>query len=122
MEYCAIVPYVVSPGCQLGFANIGDEPLDAFRGCPQPPFGHVDGSLRNIKHGDVLVSASKQIVNQRRFATANINNSGRTCGRGSFYEFKGCLEVGTIPADGVWRLLSVDPLPMSLHIHTKTNP
>jgi len=65
MEYCAVVPHIVCAGRQLGFGNIGDEPLDLFRAFPYSLLAHIDGSLGNIEDSDILVSVSKQVVNQR---------------------------------------------------------
>jgi hypothetical protein len=60
---------------------------------------------------------SKQIVHQRRFATADIDNGCSTRRGGPRDEFKGSFQMRTVPADRVWRLLSVDLLPMSLYVH-----
>src|SRR5207245_8212068 len=74
--------------------------------------------LRNIKDGNVLISAGKEVINQRRFASANINDGYARRGHCLFYKCKGCFQVQTVPTDGVWRLLPVNLLPMRLYLHS----
>jgi hypothetical protein len=86
--------------------------MDMFRRRPQPLLVRIDGSLRNIKDTDVLVSASKQVVDESGLATADVDYGRRVLGRCTIYEFKGGFKVRTVPADRVRGLLAIDILPM----------
>jgi hypothetical protein len=57
-----------------------------FRGRPEP-LVRIDGSLRNIENTDVLVSASKKVVDENRFATADVDDGRRVLGGCALYEF-----------------------------------
>ena len=80
MKHCAVVPDVVGPALKLNFRNIGGEPADPFCGQSQPFLCHADSRLRNIKDGDVLITPRKKIIDEGRFAAANINDGCRISG------------------------------------------
>ena len=117
MEHCTVVPHIVSAGLQRRLRDVSDEPMDMFRGRPEPLLVRIDGSLRNIKDTDVLVSASKQVVDESGLATADVDYGRRVLWRCTLYEFKGGFKVRTVPADRVRGLLAIDILPMALCIH-----
>src|SRR5712671_6158953 len=73
MKHRTVVPYVVSSGLELRFRDIGDEPMDLFCGQTQPLLGHVDSGLRNIEDGDVFMAPCQEVINEGRFASANVN-------------------------------------------------
>ena len=74
MKYRAVVPYVVNTGIEGRFRDIGDEPTDLFCGRSQSLLGHIDGSRRNIKNCDIPMAAREEVVGERRFTTANVND------------------------------------------------
>src|SRR5581483_6338733 len=117
VEHCTVVPHMVGAGLQRRLRDVSDEPMDTFRGRPEPLLVRIDGSLRNIKDTDVPVSASKQVVDESGLATADVDYGGRVPGRCTFYECKGGFKVRTVPTDRVRGLLAIDILPMALCIH-----
>jgi len=60
----------------------------------------------------------KQIVNQRRFAAANVNDRRREIRCRSLYKLKRDFEARLVPTGGFGRLRTIDPFPMILYIHT----
>jgi hypothetical protein len=76
MKHRTVVPHVVSSGLELCFRDIGDEPMDLLCGQTQSLLGHFDSGLRNIEDGDVLIAPSKEVINEGRFASANVNDGG----------------------------------------------
>src|SRR5207302_8001318 len=80
MKHRTVVPHVISSGLELCFRDIGDEPMYLFCGRTQPLFGYVDSGLRNIEDGDVLIAPCKEVINEGRFASANVNYGCRISG------------------------------------------
>ena len=64
MEYRAIMLEVVCTWFQLNFSDIGNNPTHLFRSRAQSLLSEVNGDLRDVEDGNVLVSANKQIVNE----------------------------------------------------------
>jgi len=60
--------------------DIGDKPIDLFCVQTQPLLGHVDSGLRNIEDGNVLIALCKEVINEGRFASANVNDGGGISG------------------------------------------
>jgi hypothetical protein len=118
VEHCTVVPHIVGARLQLRLRDVSDEPMDMFRGRPQPLLVRIDGSLRNIKDIDVLVSASKQVVDESGLATADVDYGRGVLGRCTFYKFKGGFKVRTVPVDRVRGLLGIDIFPVALCIHS----
>ena len=96
VESASAVPHVGGGGLQLRLRDVSDEPMDMFRGGPQPLLVRIDGSLRNIKDTDVLVSASNQVVDESGLATADVDYGRGILGRFTFYECKGGFKVRTV--------------------------
>jgi hypothetical protein len=80
VEHCTVVPHIIGAGLQHRLRDVIDEPMDMFRGRPEPLLVRIDGSLRNIENTDVLVSASKKVVDESRFATADVDDGRRVLG------------------------------------------
>lgn len=74
--------------------------------------------MGNIEDADVLVSASKEIVDESGFATADVNDLCSEFRRCLLDEFKGCFKVRTVPTDRVCGLPTVHILPMGLRVHS----
>src|SRR4029077_3607786 len=55
MKHGAVVPHIAGVGRELAVDNVRRDPLNSFRSRTQTLFGYVDGGLRNIKDGDVLI-------------------------------------------------------------------
>ena len=49
MEYCTVVPHVISERFQLHLADVRDNPVDPFCEQTQPLFRHVESGLGHIK-------------------------------------------------------------------------
>ena len=94
MKDGAVVPHIVSRGLQFDLSDIGDEPMDMLRGCPQSFPVRVDGGLRNIEDGDALVSAGEKVIDQCGFTTADINDGRRASRSRLFYECKEISRCG----------------------------
>ena len=62
MENGAVVPHIVGIGRLFAVDNVRRDPLNYFRSRTETLFGYVDGSLRNIKDGDVLISVGKEVI------------------------------------------------------------
>jgi hypothetical protein len=88
------VPDVVRSWLQFGERDVADEPLDLVCECSHALFAHVDSGLGNIQHGDVLVSPRQEIIGQRGFAPANVDDGGRRPCSGSFDKRKRRFEMG----------------------------
>src|SRR5207248_3191879 len=114
MEYCAVMPHIVSRRLKLRRSNIGDDPTHLGGSSPDSLHGRLDRGLGNIKDGDVLVSLSEQVIDQSRFTATDIDDGGRPCGSGALYQFQRGLKMRTIPADRVRSLGAVDFFPMRL--------
>lgn len=117
VKYRAVVPDVVRTRLQLDSSNVRDEPADVSCGYPQSFPRYVDGGLRYIKNGDVLVSAREEIVDESGFAGADIDDRRGRSPAGPVDQGQGSFKVLTVPADGVRCLCIVDPVPMCLWIH-----
>src|SRR6267378_3194619 len=64
MKHGAVVPHIVGVGREVALDNVRRDPLNSFRSRTQTLFGYVDGSLRNIKDGDVLISMAEEVIHQ----------------------------------------------------------
>ena len=82
-----------------------------------PGFSTWRDLLRDIKDGDVLISAREKVVHERGFTTAHIDNRCRLPRSNLFCKAERLLKVRTIPADCVRGFLRVDSLPMTLRVH-----
>jgi hypothetical protein len=96
--------------------------MDTFRGFTQSFLVCIDGGLRNIENGDVLVSAGEEVIDQCGFTTADINDGYRASRSRLFYKPERCLKVRTVPTDCVRGFLCVDLLPVGLCVHTDQCP
>src|SRR5262249_52666881 len=76
MEYRPVMPQVVGLWFQLDFDDVPNQPAHLLRSRTQSLLSDVDGGLRDIQYGEVLVSANEKVVNQRRLAAANVNDRG----------------------------------------------
>ncbi len=114
VEDGAIVPNVVGVMRKLGGGDIGGDPGDVCR-CPaEARFCSLDGRFGKVEEGDVAAAASKEIVNERGFAPADINDGGKANVRGALDEGEGSLEMSAIPAERFVRFGGVDFFPMQL--------
>jgi hypothetical protein len=120
VEHGAVVPHVVSAAFELCIGDIGDEPMDLFCREPESRLGHVNSGLRNIEYGDVLISLCKEVINEGRFASANVNDGCRISGIRALYKSKRGFKVRTVPTDRFWCLGRLDSFPMRLCIHGST--
>ena len=77
MEDGAVVPNVICGGRELHFSNVGCDPVNAVGSFFQTFLGYVDCRLRYIKDGDVLIASCKEVIDESRFTTANINDGRR---------------------------------------------
>ena len=91
--------------------------MDQFCGQTQAPLGHVDSGLRNIEDGDVLIAPRKEVINECRFASADVNDGGCAGICRPHYQSKRGFKVRTVPTDRIWCLGRVDLFPMRLCIH-----
>src|SRR5216683_1735105 len=117
MEYGAVMPNIVCKRLEFGSEDIGNDPLDVVGGFSHPLLRDVDCGLRNIEHGDVLISAFDKIVGQSGFAAAYINDGGRKTRAGSLNETQRRFEMRQVPADGVRRFFFVNFFPMCFCVH-----
>ena len=76
MEYRSVMPEVVRTNRQFDLGDIGDKPSHLIRRHTQSLSAHVDRRLRYIENGEVVVAAEKEVVDQRRFAAANVYDGG----------------------------------------------
>ncbi len=74
MKYGAVMPQIVGRGLQLDLSDVANAPMDALRYLPQSFPVRVDSSLRDVKDGDVLVSADEKIIDQGGFTAADIDD------------------------------------------------
>lgn len=65
MEYRAIMPDVERVRFQFDLGDVADKPTHLLRGRTQPSAGQLDCHLRYVEDGNFLVSAYKQIVDER---------------------------------------------------------
>jgi len=122
MKDSSVVPYIVSRGIQVHFSDVCDEPMYAVGGFAQSFPVRIDGRLRNIEDGDVLVSAGEKVIDQRGFTAANINDRSRPTRSRLLYQGERRLKVRTVPTDCVGGFLCVDFFPMGLCVHTYLRP
>jgi hypothetical protein len=73
----AIMPHVVGTGFQFCPRNVGDQPANTIRSIREPLPAEIDGRLRNIKNGQVGVTASEQVVDERGLTGADIDDRSR---------------------------------------------
>jgi hypothetical protein len=59
-----VVPHIVSRGLQVDFGDVGDKPVDTHRGFPYSGSVRINGGLRDIEDGDVLISTDKKVIDQ----------------------------------------------------------
>jgi hypothetical protein len=74
MEYGAVVPHVVGAARKSNFNDVVSEPLYALSKLFQAFLGHIDCSLRDIEDGDVPIGSGNQVIDERGFATADIDD------------------------------------------------
>jgi len=122
MKHCSVMPHIVSRTRQFDLCDIGDEPMHALKGLAQPFSVHIDGCLRDIEDCDVLVPTGEEVIDERGFTSAYIDNGCREVASGTFDELQRGLKVRSVPTDCVWSFLRVDLFPMSLCIHTDQPP
>jgi len=77
MEDCAVVPNIICDWRELHCSNVGCDPVNTLDRFFQTFLRHVDCGLRYIKNSDVLIASRKEIIDESRFATADINNGRR---------------------------------------------
>jgi hypothetical protein len=65
MEYSSVMPEIVGVWFQFDFDDIADQPTHLLRSRTQSLFRDFDCGLRDIKYGEVFVSAKKKVVNER---------------------------------------------------------
>ncbi len=121
MKYGAVVPDVIGERLELRFRDIRSEPVDALRGWSQSLPGYVDGGLRDVQDGDVLVSAREEIIDQRGLTTAYVDDGCGRFGSGPRDQSERGFQVRAIPADGLRRLLAVDGFPMRFCVHSNVH-
>jgi hypothetical protein len=75
------------------------------------PLESKGGDLKiAFENGDVLIAAYTPVINQRGFATANVDDRARARRRGSFYALECSREVRSVRTNSVGCLLVVDRL------------
>lgn len=74
MEHGAIVPNVISAWNEIGFGNVRNDPVNPFGGLFQTCPSHVDCGLGDIKDGYVLIAFGKEIIHERGFTAAYVND------------------------------------------------
>ena len=74
MKNGAIMPDVVSLRREVNGGDIADKPRHAFCRSAQSFLRYVNRGFGNVQDGDVLVAARDEIVNERRFAPADVDN------------------------------------------------
>jgi hypothetical protein len=122
MKDSAVVPQIVSRAPQFDFSDVSDEPMDTIRGFPQSFPVRIDGGLRSIEDGNLLVSTGEKVINQRRFTPAHVDDGLRATSSRLFYKRKRRFKVRTVPTDCVRSFFSVDVFLMSLYIHIDQRP
>ncbi len=84
MKDGAVVPDIVDMTCKLDLRDVTSEPRYARCLIAESSLRCRQSSLRQAQDGDLLVTVGEQIVNQRRGATANVDDArtlGHTCVR-----------------------------------------
>ena len=64
MKNRPVVPNVISEWCQLDFENVTNKPADSVCCRAQSLLCNFDCGLRDIEHGEVLISAKNKVVNE----------------------------------------------------------
>lgn len=122
VEYGSVVPHVVSVWREVKRGDVADEPTNLPGVRRQSLPSYIDRGLGNIQDRDVLVAAREKIVDERGFASTDINNCRRWAVRRSFDERKGRVQMGAIPAHLIRRFGCVDFFPMRFRIHLGLHP
>jgi hypothetical protein len=74
VKHCAVVPDVVGVWRQTNLRDIADEPRYALSRRAQPFLGHRNGGFGNVQDGDAVVAAREEIVDERGFASSDVND------------------------------------------------
>ena len=76
VEDGAVVPNVVGASWKFESSDIANDPLNSVSKFFQPLLSHLDWGLRDIEDGDGLIAPSKQVIDERGFTAANIDDGG----------------------------------------------
>ena len=117
MKDSPVMPNVISPRPQLHLRYVRDQPVNSLCGLSQPLPAGLDGDLRDIQDCDVLKSSCDQVVNERGFASAYVDDRSGKITRGSFDQGQRGFQVLAVPAHLVGRFGGVNFLPMRFYVH-----
>jgi hypothetical protein len=76
MEDGAVVPNVVGAPRKFEFGDVANDALNAISKFFQPLLGNIDCGLRDIEDGDVRIAPGQQVIDERGFSAANIDDGG----------------------------------------------
>lgn len=112
MKDSTVVPDVVGMRREFGRGDVGRDPGDVLRCVAETRFCDFDRFFGEIKNSEVFATAREEIVYERGFSAADINEGGGANVGGAFDEGERGFEVSAIPTQRLVRLRCVDFFPM----------
>jgi hypothetical protein len=74
MKDSAVMPNIVTGWRQITPRDVSNQPVNPPEGFAQSLLVRINRSARDIEHRDVLIAASEKVVDQRGFASSDIDD------------------------------------------------